>query len=278
MRLGVDLDLTEYGVGITDLARWVESAGLESLFLTQRIHLPASQRELLEQEGHEMDANLLDPFVALGTAAGVTSRIKLGTGACYAALYDPIILAKQVTTLDHLSSGRFLFGITPGWLEDEVRNHGVDPKLRWQVMREKVLAMKAIWTRDEAEFHGRFVEFAPIRTGLKPLQRPHPPILVGSNGPRGRARAVEYGDEWFPVVSHEVDLPAALRELEESCQAAGRRSIPVTAFLWELDETLLRRCAELGVGRCLVYLYPNRRELVEDFLERCAMLSSRLAD
>jgi len=224
-----------------------------------------------------MDANLLDPFVALGAAAAVTSRIKLGTGACYAALYDPIILAKQVATLDHLSSGRFLFGITPGWLEEEVRNHGVDPAQRWQVMREKVLTMKAIWTQEEAEFHGRFFDFAPIRTGLKPLQQPHPPILVGSNGPRGRARAVEYGDEWFPVVSHKVDLPAALEELRQSCETAGRRAIPVTAFLWELDEALLQRCAELGVGRCVVYLYPTRLDLVEDFLDRCTTLSSRLA-
>jgi probable F420-dependent oxidoreductase len=278
MHFGVDLDLTDYGVGISDLARWVEAAGLESLFLTQRIHLPASRGELLEQEGHEMDANLLDPFVALGAAAAVTSRIKLGTGACYAALYDPIILAKQVATLDHVSSGRFLFGITPGWLEDEVRNHGVNPALRWQVMREKVLAMKAIWTGEKVEFHGRFVDFAPILTGLKPLQLPYPPILVGSNGPGGRARALDYGDEWFPIVSDKLDLRAELEELRQSCQAAGRDSIPVTAFLWELDEGLLQRCAELGVGRCLVYLYPTRRELVENFLERCARLSSRLAD
>jgi probable F420-dependent oxidoreductase len=277
MHLGVDLDLTEFGVGITDLGKWVEAAELESLFLTQRIHLPASRGDLVEQEGHEMDANLLDPFVALGAAAAVTSRIKLGTGACYAALYDPIILAKQVATLDHVSSGRFLFGVTPGWLEEEVSNHGVDPAKRWQVMREKVQAMKVLWTREEAEFHGSFVDFAPIRTGLKPLQQPHPPILVGSNGPRGRARAVEYGDEWFPVVSHELDLRAALEELRQYCQAAGRSPIQVTGFLWELDEPLLERCAELGVGRCLVYHYPSRQELVEDFLERCTILSRRFA-
>lgn len=224
-----------------------------------------------------MDANLLDPFVALGAAAAVSSRIKLGTGACYAALYDPIILAKQVATLDHISSGRFLFGITPGWLEEEVQNHGVDPATRWQVMREKVLAMQAIWNRDDAEFHGRFVEFDPIHTGLRPLQQPYPPILVGSNGAKGRARAVEYGDEWFPLVSSRLDLRAALDELQRSCQAAGRSPMPVTAFLWELDEQLLERCAELGVGRCVAYLYANRREPVEAFLERCSMLSRRFA-
>jgi probable F420-dependent oxidoreductase len=272
VHIGVDIDLTDYGVGITDLARASEDAGLESLFLTQRMHLPVSRTDLLDQEGHEMDANLLDPFVALGAAAAVTSRLKLGTGACYAALYDPIILAKQVSTLDQISSGRFLFGITPGWLEEEVSNHGVEPALRWQVMREKVLAMKAIWTDDNAEYHGRFVDFAPIHTGLRPVQRPHPPILVGSNGSKGLARAVEFGDEWFPIVSPKLDLASHLSELKRLCQAAGRSTVMVTAFLWDLDEPLLGRCAELGVNRSIIYLYPKTQEVVRTFLERCTRL------
>jgi probable F420-dependent oxidoreductase len=212
----------------------------------------------------------------LGAAAAVTSHLKLGTGACYAALYDPIILAKQVSTLDQISSGRFIFGITPGWLEEEVRNHGVEPGLRWQVMREKVLAMKAIWTEEKAEYHGRFVDFAPIHVSLRPLQRPHPPILVGSNGLKGVARAVEYGDEWFPIMSPKLDLAGHMKELQRRCEVAGRKNtIKVTAYLWALDEPLLERCAEHGVSRSIIYLYPETQDVVRPFLERCAHLAAR---
>ena len=125
--------------------------------------------------------------MALGAAAAVTTRVKLGTGICVVPIYDPIILAMQVSTLDQLSSGRFLFGIGVGH-EDTVHNHGIRPELRGRVMREKVLAMKAIWAEDDAEFHGEFVDFAPILTGLRPRQQPHPPILIGGQGSRASRR------------------------------------------------------------------------------------------
>lgn len=275
MKIGVDGELNDDTLPVSELASAVEDAGLDSLFVIQRTHLPVSRRDLLEQEGHEMDANLLDPFVALGAAAAVTSRIELGTGACYVAVYDPLILARQVATIDQISGGRFLFGITPGWDELEIRNHGVDPALRWRVTREKVLALKALWTEPEAEFHGRFVEFEPVLLGLKPVQEPHPPILVGSHGPRGLARAAEYGDEWFPVMSSNLDLEADMEELARLCRQAGRDPLPVTVFLWELDEEAVERCANAGVARCLIYLYPERRDAVDSFLERCAALASR---
>jgi probable F420-dependent oxidoreductase len=226
-----------------------------------------------------MDANLLDPFVALAAAAAVTSRIKIGTGGCYAALYDPLILAKQVATLDQISGGRFLFGITPGWLEEEIANHGVQPRLRWRVLREKVLAMKRLWTEDIAEFHGEFVDFAPVRVGLRPVQQPHPPILVGSNGRNGVARALEYGDEWFPVVGSQNigDLAGLMEHLADGCRGAGRTTLPVTAFVWELNAELLDRCADSGISRWVVYLYPDSRGAVDQFLETAARLATRLA-
>jgi probable F420-dependent oxidoreductase len=265
-------------VRITDLARAVEDAGLDSLFMTQRTHVPASRRELPDQPGQEMDTHLLDPFVSLGAAAAVTSRLKLGTGSCFAALYDPILLAKQVTTLDQISHGRFLFGITPGWLEEEMSNHGLDPALRWKVLREKVLAMKAIWTDDGAHFHGRFVNVDPIVLGVKPVQQPHPPILVGSQGPQGVARTVEYGDEWMPIVSPALDLETQMKQLDRACREADRPSVPTTAFLWEIDEPLIERCAHLGVARCVVYLYPERMDSLKRFLERLTPLAGRFAD
>ena len=144
MKLGFAAFVTDRGLGICDLARQVEAAGLESLFLVQNTHVPVSGAALLDEEDHEADHHFLDPFAALGAAAAVTTRIKLGTGICTALIYDPVILAMQVSTIDQLSAGRFLFGIGVGH-EDTAHNHGISPQLRHRVLREKVRAMKAIW-------------------------------------------------------------------------------------------------------------------------------------
>jgi probable F420-dependent oxidoreductase len=271
MKLGILASVTDSGLGSSGLASQVEDAGLESLFLTQNTHVPVGGT------AHRNNHHLLDPFVALATAAAVTTRIKLGTGICVAVLYDPIILAMQVATLDQLSSGRFLFGIGIGH-EDTVQNHGVSPELRGRVLREKVLAMKAIWAADNAEFHGEFVDFAPILTVLQPRQEPHPPILIGSQGSRGVARTVEYGDGWLPIVSEELDLGAQMQELERLCGAAGRPTAPVTAGLWEIDESLMGRCAELGVDRCIVVFHGEDKDDFPAFLERYSRLVDRFRD
>ena len=230
MHVGIEAFAAYGHVGVVELARTVEEAGLESLFLVHYTHLTVGRRELLEKSG-EKDilspaerAGIPDPFVALGAAAAVTRRLNLGTGACYPAVYDPILLAKQAATLDQISQGRFLFGITAGWDDLLFRNHGIDPALRWQVMREKVLAVKELWTQPEAEFHGRFVDFAPV-VGLRPFQSPHPPVLVGSHGAAGLRRVVEYGDEWFPWfpdLTIDLHLEEDMRELTRLCSEAGR--------------------------------------------------------
>jgi len=256
MKIGACCDLTDTTVPVAEVARALEDAGLESFTVTQRIHVPASRADLLAEPGHEMDANGLDPFVSLTTAAAATSRIKIGTAAVYPALLDPIVLAKQVASLDVVSGGRFLFGITPGWLEEEIAAHGVDPPTRWKVMREKVLAMKELWTADVASFDGEFVHLPPVKVGLRPLQKPHPPILVGSNGPHGLARALEYGDEWFPMVSLE-SLDAMPQPLP----------IKTTGFTWGLDAELARRCEQMGFERLLFYLYPDSRGALDSWLE-----------
>jgi probable F420-dependent oxidoreductase len=255
VKIGACCDLTDTTVPAAEVARAVEAAWLDSFTVTQRIHVPASRADLLTEPGHEMDANGLDPFVSLTAAAVATSRIEIGTAAVYPALLDPIVLAKQVASLDVVSGGRFLFGITPGWLKEEIAAHGVDPATRWQVMREKVLALKQLWTADVASFDGEFVHLPPVKVGLRPQQRPHPPILVGSNGPRGLARALEYGDEWFPIVSH-----AALDAMPSPLP------MPTTGFAWEADEPLVARCRAAGLRRLLVYLYPESREALEDWL------------
>jgi len=274
MKLGVCAFVTDRGLGICELARRVEDAGLESLLVVQNTHVPVSGAALLDEELHKRDHHLLDPFAALSAAAAVTTRIRLGTGICVVPIYDPIILAMQVCTLDHLSSGRFLFGIGLGH-DDTVDNHGVSAGQRADVGREKVLAMKALWAAGDAEFHGRSVDFAPVLTGLRPLQEPHPPILIGRQGRRGIADTVDYGDGWMPIVYPELDLGGQLDELRLRCQAAGRPAAPVTAALPELDEQLLERCAGLGVDRSVVVVHAEDEDGFPAFLKRYSALADR---
>lgn len=168
MHVGIEAFAADGHVGVAELARPAEEASLGSLFQVQYTHLTVGRCDLLEKPGEEdiltpaERAGIPDPFVALGAAAAVTQRVNLGAGACYPAVYDPILLAKQAATLDQISRGRFLFGVTAGWDDLLFRNHGIDPALRWQVMREKVLAVKELWTQPEAGFRGRFAGFAPV--------------------------------------------------------------------------------------------------------------------
>lgn len=241
----------ELSAGITDIARGVEEAGLESLFVVESTHIPVSERDVL-QGTHRHGAHSLDPFAVLGAAAAVTSRLTLGTGVCLVPQHDPIILARRVATIDHLSGGRFLFGVGAGWRHEEMRNHGVEPRLRWQVMREKVLAMQAIWTQDEASFHGHFVDFDPILSWPKPFQKPYPPVLVGGSGPLSLQAAAAYGDGWMPIIDEMATFEKQLAEVHRLRDEGGRSHLRVTACSWTLDEGFMARCGELGVDRFVV--------------------------
>ena len=279
MELGVVVWLTDRGVGIAELAPAVEQAGLESLFLTEHTHVPVSRADVIESEPHDQDPRVLDQFTALGAAALITSRLKFGTGICIIAQRDPIILAKQVATIDHLSGGRFLFGVGAGWLVEEMRNHGVQPRQRWELMRERILAMKQIWTQDEAEFHGEHVSFDPIWQWPKPVQRPHPPVLVGGDGPyrpRSLAVAAECGDGWMPVVTDWDQFQAGHAELHRLRAEAGQADLPVTACLVEPDERLLACCAELGVMRCVVVAPSRDMAGLQSFLDRFLGIAGRV--
>ncbi|HEX6350753.1 MAG TPA: TIGR03619 family F420-dependent LLM class oxidoreductase [Candidatus Dormibacteraeota bacterium] len=276
MHLGICADITEQAIPVTELARAIEEAGLESLFLTQHTHVPTGRPDVLRMPTHDNDPYLFDPFVTLAAAAAATTRLRLGTAVCLAAQYDAIILAKQVASLDRLSSGRFLFGVGPGWLEEEMANHGVVPATRWRRLSETVLAAKAIWTQEEAEFHGRFVDFDPIWCGPKPVQRPHPPVLVAGRAPQVFKRVVEYGDGWMPIVGAGFDLEGQMADLAGQCAMAGRPAASVSALMWEIDETLVERCARVGVERCAVYLRPNQADEVSHLLSRWAALASRI--
>ena len=234
MKYGVFQFSTDYAMRIDDLAREVEGHGLESLFVPEHTHIPASRRSpwpggpnLPREYWHT-----LDPFVALGAAAAVTTRLKLGTGICLVIERDPIVTAKEVATLDRLSGGRFIFGIGGGWNAEEMEHHGTRFKTRWRLLRERVLAMKEIWTKDEAEFHGEFVDFDRIWSLPKPVQKPHPPILMGGDGPKTFDRVAEFADGWMPILRPGQNPVEKIPALRERLARAGRdpRSVPVSIF------------------------------------------------
>ena len=230
MRHGVTMFVTDRSMTAADLARAVEERGLDSLYLPEHTHIPVSRRTPYPLGGvlPEEYKRTLDPFVALATAAAVTSRIRLGTGVCLVAQRDPIITAKEVASLDLLSGGRFVFGIGVGWNEDEAEDHGIEFRKRRSLLRENVLAMQRLWADDEASFQGEHVHLSPSWAWPKPLQRPRPPIFYGGvASPRLFEHIAEYADGWLPIGG--AGVAAKLPELRAAFERAGRD--PATARL-----------------------------------------------
>jgi probable F420-dependent oxidoreductase len=259
MHFGISMFPTRYSIGPAELARAVEERGFESLFFPEHTHIPVNRRSPwpggadLPPEYRET----LDPFLALTAAATVTERIGLGTGICLVVERDPITTAKEVATLDLLSGGRVLFGIGGGWNREEMENHGTDPTRRFAVLRERVLAMKEIWTKDEAEFHGTHVDFDPIWSWPKPARQPHPPVLVAGNGPKTLERVMEYGDGWIPIPGRgAVPLGEGTARLREMAAEQGRPPVPVTVFGARPDPEVISHYREAGVDRVLFSIPP----------------------
>lgn len=280
MKFGITMFPTDYSIGPAELARAAEERGFESLFFPEHTHIPTSRRtpwpggaELPREYSHT-----LDPFVALGAAATATEHLLIGTGVCLVIERDPITLAKEVASLDLISGGRFLFGIGAGWNLEEMENHGTNPPQRWKLMRERVLAMKAIWTQDEAEFHGRLVSFDPIWSWPKPVQKPHPPILLAGDGPHAFQRVVEYGDGWIPIpVVLQRPLSELIPELNRLATEAGRGPIPVTVYGTPSRPEVIEHYAELGVERCVFMLPSAPAEEVMPLLDRYAEVAKSFA-
>jgi probable F420-dependent oxidoreductase len=271
MHFGAVMFPTEYAIGPDELARALEERGFESVWFPEHTHIPASRRspwpgggELPKDYWHAYD-----PFLALTAAAMVTSRLKLGTGICLVVERDPITTAKEVATLDRLSGGRFLFGIGGGWNAEEMAHHGTDFKTRWRVLRERVLAMKEIWTREEAEFHGEFVRFDRIWAHPKPLQRPHPPIIMGGDGPTTFDRVIEYADGWMPISRKGSNPAAKIPELRRRAEKAGRdpASIPVSIFFARPDKASIDALRSAGVERAIFGLPSAPRDAVLPLLD-----------
>ena len=257
MDFGVATFPTDESPGPAELARMCEERGFESLFFPEHTHIPAS-RETPYPAGGELPreySHMLDPFVALAAAAAVTERIELGTGIVLVIERDPIVTAKEVATLDVVSGGRVLFGVGAGWNLEEMRNHGTDPERRFGILRERVEAMKAIWTHDEAEYHGKHVDFGPIWAWPKPVRAPHPPVLVGGMGDGALDRVVAFGDEWMPNrVGSPEELAGRVDDLQRRAAAAGRGRIPVRLFGAKAEPRAIDRLRGAGVDAALFYL------------------------
>jgi probable F420-dependent oxidoreductase len=278
MDYGVVMFATEYSIAPDELARALEDRGFESLWLPEHTHIPASRRSPWPGGG-ELPRDYwssYDPFVALTMAAGATRRLRLGTGICLVVERDPITLAKEVATLDRLSGGRFLFGIGGGWNAEEMEDHGTTFKRRWPLLRERVLAMKEIWTQREAEFHGEFVRFDKIWADPKPLQKPHPPIIVGGDGATTFDRVVEFGDGWMPILRPGHDPVARIPELRERLTRAGRdpKTAPVSIFFAPPRKPALDALAAAGVERVIFGLASEPRDKVLPRLDTYAGLIS----
>jgi probable F420-dependent oxidoreductase len=262
---GIGYFPTHDAVSPGDLARLVEERGHESLFFPEHTHIPAS-RETPYPAGGELPQKYFhtyDLFVALTAAAAATSRLRIGSGICLVIERDPITTAKEVASVDAISGGRMELGVGAGWNREEMRNHGTDPRVRMEVMRERVEAMKAIWTQDEASYHGKYVDFDRIWSWPKPAQRPHPPVLVGGNGPTVLDRVLSFGDAWLPNNTGE-DLLARARELW------GRADRPIEVIVMgaPAKAAVLEELANAGVRRVVRWIPSATLGPVERALER----------
>jgi probable F420-dependent oxidoreductase len=276
MLYGILMFSTDYAIRPDELAREAEGRGFESLWLPEHTHIPASRRspwpgggDLPKEYWHTYD-----PFVALTAAAMATTKLRVATGICLLIERDPITTAKEVASLDMLSEGRFIFGIGGGWNAEEMENHGTNYKTRWRLLRERVLAMKEIWTKDEAEFHGEFVNFDKVWSYPKPVQKPHPPILMGGDGPTTFDRVIEYCDGWVPIGARATGLLEKIPELRRRAEQAGRdpRTLSVSIFGSSPERSVIDEYEAAGVQRVVFNVPSAEREEVLPLLDKLAGL------
>ncbi len=273
MHIGIAMFCTDYAIQPVELARALEERGFESLWLPEHSHIPLTRNSAWPQGGDlpKKYYDVMDPFVALGAAAASTTTLKLATGICLVPQRDTIQTAKQIATLDQISNGRFLFGIGAGWNADEMANHGTVFKTRYKAMREKVEAMRLIWTEAKPEYHGEFVDFDPMMTWPKPVQQPHPPVLVGGEFPHGARRALRYGDGWVPHALRPdytlLEMLPQFREMEDE----ANRTIPITAFGVPGDADQWRAYEDAGIERIVLSIDSEPSDVVLPMLDSWAM-------
>jgi probable F420-dependent oxidoreductase len=274
MYFGVSMFHTDYSIPAVELAPALEARGFESMWAPEHSHIPVSRRMPFPGGGELPKAyyDIMDPFVVLSAAAAVTKTLKIGTGVCLVVQRDPIQTAKLVASIDQVSGGRFLFGVGGGGLAEEIENHGTVFKTRFKLMRERIEAMKEIWTKSKPEYHGELVDFLPMMTWPKPVQKPHPPIIVGGAFPHAARRAILYGDGWGPIVGWAAygEVDEYLPKFRQMVADAGRdpKSVPITLFGGTEDADLLKRYRDMGVARVVTTLPPEPADTTLPVLDR----------
>jgi probable F420-dependent oxidoreductase len=276
MQVGVFYFPTDYGIQPAELARALEERGYESVFFCEHTHIPTSRRSPFPGGGElpRCYAHTHDPFIALAFAAAATQKLRIGTAVCLVPEHDAIVLAKTIASLDQLSGGRFEFGIGAGWNAEEMENHGTSYDTRYAVMGERVRAMKAIWTQDEAEFHGKFENFDPIWSYPKPAQRPHPPILLGGETDHTLKRIAAYCDGWLPRAFGGFDPVQGVKRMHQIAAEAGRNpaELQVTVFGAPADSAELTRYRDAGIQRALLAVPDLSRDEILRELDKNAPL------
>ncbi len=272
MHYGLTIFPTDYSIHPADLGRAAEERGFESLWVAEHSHIPVSRKTPWPggAELPKMYYDVVDPFIALAMAAAATTKLKVGTGICLVIQRDPIQTAKEVASLDLLSGGRFLFGVGGGWNAEEMANHGTRFETRFRLLRERIEAMKQIWTQKQAEYYGELVSFDPIFAWPKPKQKPHPPIHVGGAFPGGMRRALRYGDGWIPILGRgDGDIVEHLPALREEAAKLGRSldGFEVSAYGVPPDGEKLRALRDAGITRALFFLPPAGKDDVLKLLD-----------
>ncbi len=274
MKIGVTIHATDQGMSPVELAAEAESRGFDSLYIPEHTHIPTSRRTPAPTGSTvlgEEYARSPDPYIVLAAAAAITQKIRLGTGIGLVAQHDPITFAKELATLDVISEGRLTFGIGFGWNHEEMENHGVDVTRRRALVREKMLAMQALWANEVAEFHGEFVDFEPSWQWPKPIQQPRPRVLIGGGaGPKLFEHIAEYADGWMPIGG--AGMRAALDDLRHAVEARGRdfSEIHIVPMGVRPAAAKLEYYEEMGVSEVVLRLPTAGRDEVMIALDDCA--------
>ena len=282
MKFGASIFFTDYSIAPPALARALEERGFESLWAPEHSHIPASRISPFPAGGPlpREYREVMDPFVTLSAAAAATERLMVGTAICLVVQRDPIQTAKSVASIDQVSGGRFLFGVGAGWNAEEMNNHGTAYRTRLSLMRERIEAMREIWTRSTATYSGRFVRFSEIQAWPKPVQQPGPPIIMGGAFPYGARRAIAYADGWLPHASRPAydDVLETFPQFRQMAAEAGRDpdSIPVTVYGVSPETDRLKRYRDAGTDRVIFALPPVGAEDILPLLDRHADLIAQL--
>jgi probable F420-dependent oxidoreductase len=278
MEFGCTIFFTDYSITPAELAVAMEERGLDSMWVAEHTHIPVP-RKTPPPGGGELPKryyDVMDPFVTLAVAGAVTKKLKLATGICLVIQRDTISTAKAVASLDQVSGGRFIFGIGGGWNVEEVESHGTPFETRMLHMREQIEAMKEIWTKSTAEYHGETVTVVPMMTWPKPVQKPYPPVIVGGAFPWAPRRAVRYGDGWYPNAAAgdpEVYMPA----FKKMCADGGRPALPVTLGGAPMDADKLKRFRDLGAAGVNTGLMSEPRDQILPVLDKWAELKRQVS-